>query len=602
VLVASVALLPRPAAAQSTFLEARSLLERFAGPGLPGQVDDLHMGSGLPRTWMGHVAGALAYRDELFPRSEPWPGLDEVAAPIAWYDSVSVVFGEDAGWRGFGAALVELRTHARPSRLGRPRAAFTLMSGSSGLDRAGLTIQRGSQASWLRGGALSEERAGTGLLDPHGQHAWFAESGLRRGAHEWSGAFAQRGLAGGTRADASEVDLSGGTRPPFVGFEEAARGEAGALRWRWTRGLREVRAELARSHDHRESFEPVLVDLFAEREAQRTSAELEVSWQAPPDGVSIPARRALRLACEQDRVLRTVDFLAGMPERVARRRAVWAAASERRPFAGGELEAQLGAGYDDTPDRRGERAQVAPSLTWGREEGGRRWRVHAGRIVTPIWSDLAPAVSAFMQDIWAAGASLAAGSRERAWLETGVLATETGNRARLPRWPVRDVSLRLGWTREDVRVQDVQGSLALGGRLGPLGADGSFYSRLRPAGSTFAQVDPARGARAGLEARFRVFAGDLGVRLRAEAAWVGERDTEPLPGLPTPPRPLPAYATYAASVALTLGDASIVVRAENLEGRARPQIWSDPSRGFPGAAAVGAGREVRLELAWPFYN
>lgn len=591
-----VALIPRPAVGQSAFAEVRSLPEWFALPGTPGHVEDLHLGTGLPRSWMGHVAGAVALRDGLLPGFAPWPGFDEIAAPIAWYDSVAVVVGEDAGWRGFCASLVELRALARPSRSTRPRAAFTLVNGSSAQDRAGLLLQRGGPGSWVRGGALSEQRAGVGLLDPHGQHAWFAELGLRRGAHEWSGSFSQRGAAGGTRADASEVDLAGGLRPPYVGFEEAARGEAGALGWRWALAGHTLRVELARSHDHRESFEPILVDLFAEREAQRTSLAFEIG------SGSAGRERGLRLVLEQDRVTRSVDFLSGSPARADRRRAVWLAVRDRRPLAGGELETQLGGGYDAAPERAAERAQLAPSTVWSRSEGGRRWRLHAGRVVTPLWSDLAPGTSPFVQDVWYAGGSLAAGRPERVWAEAGVLATESGNRALLPRSPVRDVSLRLGWSRETVRIQDAQATLALGGRLGPFGADASGFTRLRPAGSTFAAVDAARGARAALDARFRVFAGDLGVRLRVEGAWVGERDGEPAPGLPAPPRTLPAYATWGASAGFTLGDATIVLRADNLADRREPQVWGDPSRGFPGAQALGAGRQFRAELTWPFFD
>jgi len=596
VLLACVALVPRPAAGQPAFAEVRSLPEWFALPGTPGHVDDLHLGTGLPRSWMGHVAGAVAMRDGLLPGLEPWPGLEEITAPIAWFDSVAVVVGEDAGWRGFGASLVELRAYAQPSRSARPRATFTLVNGSSAQDRAGLLLQRGGQRSWLRGGALSEKRSGVGLLDLRGQHAWFAELGLRRGAHEWSGTFSQQGSAGSTRADASEVDLSGGSRPPYVGFEEAARGETGALHWRWARASHRVRVELARSHDHRESFEPILVDLFAEREAQRTSLVVEL------ESVAGRRARALRLALEQDRVWRSVDFLAGLPERAARRRAVWLALRERRALAGGELELQLGAGHDGTPARTGERTQLAPSASWSRGDAGRRWRLQAGRIVTPLWSDLAPGTGAFVQDVWFGGGSFRAGRAERAWLEAGALASETGNRALLARSPVRDVSLRLGWSRDVVRVQDAQLTLALGGRWGPFGADASGFTRVRPAGSTFAAVDAARGARGGLESRFRVFAGDLGVRLRFEAAWTGERDSEPAPGLPSPPRAIPAQTTLAASVGLTLGDATIVLRADNLSDRRELQVWGDPSRGFPGTPAVGAGRQFRAELVWPFYN
>jgi len=591
-----LALLAGPAWAQSSSLDVRSLPEWFGAPGQPGQVDDVHMGNGLPWTWLGLAAGGVALRDGLLPGTAPWPGLEEIAVPRAWYDSTAVVVGADAGWRGFSAALVELRAIATPPRVRRPRAAFTLVNGSSAMDRNGLVLQRGGETSWLRGGALADDRAGAGLLERRGAHVWFAEVGLRRQRQTFSGAFSQRGLAGSTRPDARFVDLDFGFRPPFIGFEEAARGESGEFRWRLGGDDRHLAARLARSRDHRESFEPLLEDLFAEREAQQNTVELEA---VAGQGERV---HALRLELGEGRVARSVDFLAGAPARVWRQRTVWAAARDVRPFAGGTLELQLGGGWTDAPARKAERGQLAPSVVWGREADRFRWRVHGGRFVTPLWSDLAPGQSAFVPDAWAAGASAGFGRRDRAWLDVGGLFAETGQRALLARQPVRDISLRLGWVAEPVRVQDAQLTVAAGLRGGPFGVDGSFFSRVRPAGAQVARVDAAQGARGGVEVRFRAFAGDLGVRLRGEAAWVGERDTEPLVGYFTRPVPLPGYATFDASLALELGDARIVVRAENLEDVAHPQVWTDPSSPFPGTPAVGSARQFRLELSWPFFN
>src|SRR5262245_36077885 len=572
------------------------------------------MQNGLPFTWMGHVAGGVGRRDEILPAFWPWPGMEEIAAPGTWYDSLAVVTGENSGWRGFEASFVELRMLSRPTRAPGPRAAFTLVSGSSSQDRAGLYLQRGGARTWFRAGTLNEERSGTGLLESHGQHVWFTEVGVRRGDHLVAGAFSQRGVAGSTRVDFGDVEFFPPPRitPPFGALQEDARGEAGSARWLWTKGGRELRATLTRSHDHRESYEPITEVLFAEREAQRNAFELE--WSRTSGGatdttarnVSATRRLAVRVAGAREEARRSEDFIRGDPDPnpafQARRQALWLAVSDRRPLLGGELELQLGAGYDDTPSRSDERSQLAPSGTWRLTEGGRRWKLHAGRIVTPVWSDLAPGQQAFMQDIWFAGVSLGAGNVESAWFEASALGTETANRALIVRMPVRDVSIRYGWTQEGVRIQDGQVSLALGARVGPFGADASGYARVRPAGSTFANVDPAQGARGGLETRFKLFTGDLAVRLRGEAAWVGERDTEALPGYSSPPVPLPAYATYSASASFALGDATIHVRGWNLEDQPHQQVWSDPSRGLPGAPGTGSGRQYRVEIAWPFFN
>ncbi len=577
-------------------LEVRSLPEWWAAPGGPGQVDDVHMGSGLPYSWMGLVIGGVSLRDGLLPAFAPWPGLEEVAAPRAWYDSTVVVVGEDAGWRGFSASLVELRAIAEPERTRRPQASFTMVRGSSALERTALFLRRGGEDSWLRGGAITGSRGGSGRLDRSGQHVWFADLGLRRGEQTFSGTFSQRGAASTTRHDAAFVDPFSGVRPPYAGLEDAARGESGVLAWGWERGERRLRATLARSHDRRESFESELFDLFAEREAQQNTIELEGSLG------TTERRRGLRVELTQGQVERSADFLTQRGASDRRQRTVWLAASARRPLAGGRIELQLGAGHTDAPARSGERLQLAPSLVWRREVAGRRWRLHTGRIVTPVWADLAPGVEPFVQDTWAAGGDLAVGAVERQWFELGALATETGNRALLQRWPIRDISLRYGWTPDGVRVQDALLTLAAGIRRGAWGLDAATFTRVRPVGTQVARVDAAAGGRAGVETRFVAFTGDLGVGLRVEAAWVGERETEPLEGYFVQPRPLPGYATYGASASITLGDALIVLRAANLENVAHPQVWTDPTSPFPGVPALGSGRQFRVELSWPFFN
>jgi hypothetical protein len=584
-----------PLAAQEAPLDARSLPEWFGAPGMPGAVDDLHMGSGLPLTWMGLIAGGVRTRDGLLPAFAPWPGLDEVTAPLAWYDSAAVAVGEDAAWNGFSATLVELRTFSRPPRRRQPRAAFTYVNGSSAVDRASLFVQRGSEDGWVRGGTTSEDRSGSGLLASNGQHVWFAELGFRRGAHTLSGAFSQRGVAGTTRADLTHVDLVFGIRPPFSGFEESAHGEAGWGEWSWAGEGRSLRARFARSHDHRESFEPVLDDLFAERKGQRNDLVVEAQWTRED------RERGLRLEGTDGDVMRTEDGFYGTPEVRTRQRTWWLAARELRPLLGGRLELQMGGGHVTEVTRPEERWQLAPSAVWRRGPATRQWRAHVGRIVTPVWSDLALGVTPFVQDTWAAGAGLRAGSMDRAWFDVSGMALETGNRALLYRQPVRDVPLRLGWTVEPQRVQDAMLVILAGARRGWWAVDGVFHTRVRPTGLQ-ALVDAAQGARGGLEVRFRMFQNDLGIRLRGEAAWIGDRETESLPGYFTLPVPLPGYWTYGATATVELGDARMVFRSTNLADVAHQQVWMDPSSPFPGTPAVGSGQQFRFELSWPFYN
>lgn len=547
------------------------------------------MGNGLPYTWMGIVAGGVALRDGLLPEFAPWPGVDEIAAPRAWYDSVEVVVGENAGWRGFSAALVELRSFADPARTRRPRAMFNFVNGTSALDRTGLYLQRGGENSWLRGGAITDERSGTGRLEMRGQHAWFAELGLRRGAHTLAGAFSQRGAAGGTRRELGDEVV-----PPFHGLEEAARGEAGSLRWGWERGERRLRATLRRSHDFRESYQSFVFNGFAERQAQQNAVELEAT------SGSLERGEGLRLEVTQAQVRTSEDGLSLRPPVDAKQVTGWLGARAHRPMLGGRLELQLGGGWTDAPERTAERFQLSPSASWRRDRGITRLHAHVGRFVVPVWSDLAPGQRPFVQDTWTAGAMAGIGS-DRQWAEVSGMVAEIGNRALLQRWAVRHIALRYGWI-PDPRVQDALVQGAIGARRGPFAAEASMWSRVRPQGRQPARVDPAVGGRAGLEAGFKAFAGDLGVRLRAETAWVGDRETEPIEIYSTPPQPVPGYFTTSASAALTIGDAEIVVRAYNLEDAAHPQVWLDPTSEFPGTPAAGSRRQFRVELAWPLFN
>src|SRR5262249_29178861 len=59
-------------------LSVESLPERFAAPGEPGFVSDLHMGAGLPFAYLGLVAGGVSLRDGLLPATRPWPGIQEI--------------------------------------------------------------------------------------------------------------------------------------------------------------------------------------------------------------------------------------------------------------------------------------------------------------------------------------------------------------------------------------------------------------------------------------------------------------------------------------------------------------------------------------------
>ncbi len=577
----------------------RSLLESWALSGTPGFVDGMHLGTSLPISYMGLVAGGVTVRDAMVPGQGPWPGIDEVLLPLAWYDSSAVVIGGDAAWRGFGAALVELRTFARPTRGAKPRAAFTYLSGAAGLDRNSIKLERGDTDGWLRGGAIGDRRSGVGVLGPRGDHLWFLDAARVRGAHTLRANYAQRGAANTTARDEQFVDLIGGLRPPYLGFEEAARGESGTLAYEWAHGGQQAAVRLRRSHDHRESFESPFQNalfVFAERESQESGGTFEWSTRAHD------RETAFRLDASQAQVERSADFLNTLTASDRKQRTAWLAGRHARAFAGGRLELQAGVGTQSAAELKAERVQAAPSLEWTRGDSERQLRLHAGRIVTPIWSDLAPSTAPFTQDAWVAGVETSVGSASRQWLRAGALGARIGAPARLVRFPVRDISLRYGWIHGEANVQDVMATLETGLKRGALTLEASGFARVRPRVASEALPDPAAGARGALQTSFKLFSGDLGVTLRVEAGWIGEREFASLPEYFVRPTTLPGHITYDGVAMIDLGDARIAVRALTLEDERWPEVWANPSQPFPGTPAIGAGRQIRFEVAWPFFN
>ena len=132
--------------------------------------------------------------------------------------------------------------------------------------------------------------------------------------------------------------------------------------------------------------------------------------------------------------------------------------------------------------------------------------------------------------------------------------------------------------------------------------DASGFARVRPRVAFEALTEPAVGARWGVTSDFRLFRGDLGVTLRLEGAYTGARECASLPEYSVQPLRVAGMTTWGGSLMLELGDAHFGMRAFNLEDVAHPLAWADPSRAFPGAPAVSAGRQFRFELAWPFFN
>ncbi len=541
---------------------------------------------GTPWVFAGLVAGAWELRDPLAPATLPSPGIAEAQVPLAWYDSASVAVGEGAAWTGFGAGLAVARGTLHPPDGDKPRAVFTSMSGTDGVDRNGVLLTHGNAERWVRIGAIAGSRGGLGALDIAADHLWTLAASRRAGAHVLEVGFAQRGMGESQR----------------VGEAESGRGESGRVAWGWAAHGDSLAAAFARGYDHRAvgliGLEPQAnVPIQSRRDASERTLEIGAFRRS---GGRVYGLRVLQSAARTSAV---DDYPDGSGRQLEwTTRSLWFAASHTRPLGGGELEVALGAGHTPAADRAIERNPLAPSVAWSVDQGRQRVRVFAERIVDPVWSDLADGVRPFLQHTWTGGFSTDMGRGGPFGASVLALAGRTANRATLFRNPIRSVSLGVGLTEDAHRYNFLllQGRFVARGKAG--GFDASGFALARGNSSSQPRVDPALGGTAGLEGAGRVFAGDLGVRLRAEASYVGVRESDTRVLAPTGfplEETLPGYMTFSATATLTLGDATIVLRGEGLEGVTHPLTWVDYATG---TFARTGGRELRAEVVWPLFN
>jgi len=78
------------------------------------------------------------------------------------------------------------------------------------------------------------------------------------------------------------------------------------------------------------------------------------------------------------------------------------------------------------------------------------------------------------------------------------------------------------------------------------------------------------------------------VTFRLDGALVGPRESESVS-----PRRLDGYVTSGASAIVTLGDAMVVLRMNNLENQRHEEAWIDLATG---REALGPAREMRLSV------
>uniref|UniRef100_A0A832I5M8 TonB-dependent receptor n=1 Tax=Eiseniibacteriota bacterium TaxID=2212470 RepID=A0A832I5M8_UNCEI len=461
------------------------------------------------------------------------------------------------GW-GVALATGDAATSFAPAGA-RTRSVFVARSGDPQIDETALAVERRGARGGARIELLSGTRAGAGAFGRAGRHRWGLDAWGRRGAHRLETGFVQAGAA---------TSLASGEG------QDASAG-AGFARWRWSDRSAWAAAGIERAYSAHESF----AAFFA---ASRRDAEDERAWAAGGRGLG-GGSVAARLEVSRARVRRDAD-----PAFDRTARGVWGGVRVARTVGDGTLELDAGGGRHG---RLG--GAFAPALRYRVAHGAVAACAAVERLVSPVWSDLAPGTVPFLQDTWALRME-SAWSRPGAHAALGGLVGRTADRALVARLPIEDLWLRLGAARDAGRWDFalLSGSASWSGRALGAGAEGFALARDRRAAQ--ARVDPAAGLRAWGEWRGTFFAGDLGVRLRLEGAGVGERESEA-----AAPRRLAPYLTWGATLALTLADATVFVRARNLEDRIREQAWVDLATG---REALGAGRTVETVLVWRLFD
>lgn len=553
----------------------------WSATGRPGWTPGSELG--VPGAWtlLGLPLGAWRVQSEPGGPATTGPGVREADGPRAWFDSVDVRLGGDGARSGWDAALATATVSMVRPVAGRARAVVTVTNGSSSVDRNGLLFARGDSRGWIRLGSTGDSHDGLGAIGRSGAHVWFAEAARVRGDHTLNVNLRQRGAA---------------TRQ-VVGVGEGMRGQDGALRWAWTHGERWAKGEIGRAWDARDSRaedEGVLLTP-SRRDAQRTGAAFEAGRRWRGADVSTAWR------VDRERVRRPVDATTARSFDAKAER-WWGSVAMERALAGGTLDARLGGGWHSALRSRGDEVQVAPTLSWRRsgERGG--LRVYGERVLTPVWADLATDVTPYLQSTWTAG-----GEATRRWpgvasLRVGLAGGVTDGAATLLRYPVMDVALRGGVAAPDGESRPfVLSTLAAAARWRAFVAEVEAYGMdVRGAAERETRFDPETGAAARLESEFRLFAGDLGVRVVGQVAHVGAREALVFDDFgQNVNQRLGSYVTFDALVALTLGEAVLRLRGVNLADERREEPWLDPGTG---RAALGSGRQVLFEIGWVFAN
>ncbi len=525
----------------------------WAEPGRAGSMPAAWLSPAFPRVYAGHVLGGIGLADDgrAAPPS-PWPGSAADTRPLAWSDSVRA---ELAPAGGPGGTLARAEAGREVPGIRSAWAMFGYTTGDNNVEETSLLAERGDAQRGLRYEVLSASRGAAGSLGPAGRHFWGVSGRTVRGRHRFEAAYAQRGTHDALAS---------------FGASESARGESGRLGWRWSDGSRDASLVLARAYEGRESYGDWLA--YSRRDASEDRATLTAGGRAGIHTLGAEVRWS------SARVRRAWTEVADW-----RTESVWGVARAARPLGEGTLEAALAGGRHDAVGGW----RVAPSLAYRFAAVGVKGTASLARIVTPAWSDLAPGERAFLQRTWAGGFDLAAGEG-RARARLAFLGGTTHDRALVGRAPLAELWLRQGLRRERGRAPFALTLASVGwdARGFETGAEG-FVLAQRDGART---ADPDHGFRAHAGVRLGFFGGDLHLTARGEVEGSGPRAVDGAPELR-----VPGFASAGAALTLRLADATVTLRARNLEDRRREEPWIDPATG---ALAFGTGRELRFALGW----
>lgn len=524
------------------------------------------LGATPPASWAAHAHGAIAFDDPLRgPAQAPFPGVAQMSTPFAWLDSLHAAPDGDAGWDGYSSTLARLAVRRDRPPGGVARTAFGLLGGSLGLDEGVLAVERGDSTQWLRIEAANGRRGAAGNLEDAGRHQWGGAGGLIRGPHRWEGAWTQRGAA---------MRLGGGD-------QQAVTGESGWFGYRHQRRTWSAAADYERGWTRHESFGTAWVPSYREAEEDRGSL-----------GAALHRGRArwdTRFVYASSRVDR---FNAGAFARSAIE--TWGAVRGALPAGDGTLVMSVGAGRHSGVDR----TEWAPALQYAFADDRVTGRLVLERVLVPAWADLDPGTSgtpqaAFLQNTWRAGADVGLrADHGRATL--GFHVGRTDDRAVVRRAAFEEQWLRAGMRADPDRYDFGLLTLDAEWRTASWSAGVSGFALARDASTVQRDVDPGAAARGFFGWGFRAFENDLAGDLRVEVEGVGARDVDDPTG-----GTLPGYVTSSAVASLSIADAHVVVRLNNLEGRQYEQVWLDARTGAP---ALGPGRAVVFALIWRLLN